>query len=153
MLIAPKGLKLQYGLQIWHTCSQGQSGHNTHKFPPKRGVFKNLLGGDMHSHERLLVIKSSLVTQLPRVKVSRLKYPRAIFLQFWGQTMQSKGYMNGQIKFRHEMFYTCLNVRVYSSCYLNWRHLVKLLPLHNPIFIYLHILNSQVKAMNHLLSR
>jgi len=23
---------------------------------PKRGVFKNLLGGDMHSHERLLVI-------------------------------------------------------------------------------------------------
>jgi len=28
----------------------------TPKFFPKRGVFKNLLGGDMHSHERLLVL-------------------------------------------------------------------------------------------------
>jgi len=53
MLIAPKHLKLR-------------TSNLTHVFPgtvrtwhpqifPKRGVFKNLLGGDMHSHERLLV--------------------------------------------------------------------------------------------------
>ena len=53
MLIAPKRLKLR-------------TSNLTHVFPgtirtwhpqifPKRGVFKNLLGGDMHSHERLLV--------------------------------------------------------------------------------------------------
>jgi len=53
MLIAPKWLKLRTSnlthefpgtVRIWHP-----------KFFPKRGVFKNLLGGDMHSHERLLV--------------------------------------------------------------------------------------------------
>ena len=53
MLIAPKWLKLRTSnsthvfpgtVRIWHL-----------KFFPNRGVFKNLLGGDMHSHERLLV--------------------------------------------------------------------------------------------------
>jgi len=45
-----KRLKL-YGLQIQHTCSQGQSGHDLLKL-----LFcKNSLGGDMQSHERLLV--------------------------------------------------------------------------------------------------
>ena len=34
-------------------CSQGQSGHNPFK---KGGVCTNSLGGDMHSHERILVI-------------------------------------------------------------------------------------------------
>ena len=50
MLIAPKRLKLR-------------TSNLTYVFPgtvrtqifPKRGVFKNVLGGDMHSHERLLV--------------------------------------------------------------------------------------------------
>jgi len=32
----------------------------TPKIFPKGGAFKNLLGGDMHSHERLLVIPSGL---------------------------------------------------------------------------------------------
>jgi len=36
------------------TRSQGQSGYDTQNFS-QNGVFKNLLGGDMHSHERLLV--------------------------------------------------------------------------------------------------
>jgi len=37
------------------TCSKGQFGLRTWppKIFPKGGVFNNLLGGDMHSHERL----------------------------------------------------------------------------------------------------
>jgi len=34
---------------------QGQSGHDPLKILRKGGVCKNSLGGDMHSHERLLV--------------------------------------------------------------------------------------------------
>ena len=59
MPIAPKRLKLRTSnlthmfpgtVRIWHPI-----------FFPKRGVFKNLLGGDMHSHERLLVIISYFI--------------------------------------------------------------------------------------------
>jgi len=54
MPIAPKPLKLRTSnlthvlpgtVRTWHP-----------QIFPKRGVFKNLLGGDMHSHERLLVL-------------------------------------------------------------------------------------------------
>ena len=40
----------------------------TPKMFPKGGVFKNLLGGDMHSHERLLVNFVS-TTRLPTLRI------------------------------------------------------------------------------------
>jgi len=44
-----KTVKATYGLQIWHACFQGQSGHDPLKFLKKGDIYKNSLGGDMHS--------------------------------------------------------------------------------------------------------
>ena len=58
MLTAPKTVTDR--LHIWHACFQGQSKHAT--FFSKRGVCKNSLGGDMHSHERPLVPVADVAT-------------------------------------------------------------------------------------------
>jgi len=55
MLIAPKRLKLRT-LHLTHVRVPRDSSDLTPKIFPKGDVFNNLLSGDMHSHERLLVI-------------------------------------------------------------------------------------------------
>jgi len=53
MLIAPKRLKLRTSCLTYVLPGTVRTWHP--QIFPKCGVFKNLLGGDMHSHERLLV--------------------------------------------------------------------------------------------------
>ena len=59
MLIAPKRLKLRTSCLTYVLPGTVRTWHPL--IFPKRGVFKNLLGGDMHSHERLLVITTIII--------------------------------------------------------------------------------------------
>ena len=56
MLIAPKRLKLRTSNLTYVFPGTARTWHP--QIFPKRGVFKNSLGGDMHSHECLLVINT-----------------------------------------------------------------------------------------------
>ena len=60
MLIAPKRLKIRTSNLTYVFPGTVRTWHP--QIFPKRGVFKNLLGGDMHSHECLLVNKSNNIS-------------------------------------------------------------------------------------------
>jgi len=56
--------------KFWHTCSQGQFGLDPQNIFPKGGVFNNLLGGDMHSHERLLVLTGDCSPEAQKQRIT-----------------------------------------------------------------------------------
>ena len=68
MLIAPKRLKLRTSNLTYVFPGTVRTLHP--QIFPKRGVFKNLLGGDMHSHERLLVVNVTGVATTERICIA-----------------------------------------------------------------------------------
>jgi len=95
MLTAPKRLKLRTSnltcvfpgtVRTWHP-----------QIFPKRGVFKNLLGGDMHSHERLLVESVSELF-LGQWKVPNVQWPR--ISDCWSGYMETARSTNCAAKLR-----------------------------------------------------